>query len=317
MNCLISIIVPVYNSETFISECIESIMKQTYSEFELLLINDGSQDNSGSICKEYSKCDSRIRYYEKPNEGVSATRNLGLKYAIGQYVTFVDSDDIIEPNYLQSLICQKDFDLVVSGFISKQNKQYLKEVKFPNLTIYLNNFNRIFDRILTYGTPWAKLFKMEIIKKYNIHFNTKLSLHEDHLFYFEYIKRIQSIAIIEDVQYIYVNRLSGKSLSRDTKLKSQEKLLAYKLLNSELISIISNNKINKTLVPKSLNFITRILISAINTAICENNDIHMNEECKNIIKHHYTPTSLMGKFQKICIVYLPFCLYKKLIKINM
>lgn len=313
MSSLISIIVPIYNAESFLPECIESILKQTYKDFELLLINDGSHDNSAKICEQYGNYDSRIRYFEKSNEGVSAARNIGLKYASGQYVTFIDSDDIVKSDYLQSLIDNNNSDLVVSGFISLHNNQIMREVKFPNLTIDLSKNSSILDKVLTFGTPWAKLFKLEILRKYNIQFNSKLSLHEDHLFYFEYIKHIHSITTTDKVQYIYINRSNGQSLSRDLKHKSQNKFLAYNLLNSTLKEILANNKINNSTVPQTLNFIIRIFISYINLAIYEKKDIHINKQQKKIIKKYYNPVSVIGKIQKFCILNLTFSLYKKLI----
>lgn len=313
MNSLISIVVPVYNAEPFLSECIESILKQTYTNFELLLINDGSLDNSASICMQYCNCDSRIRYFEKPNEGVSATRNIGLKHASGQYVTFIDSDDIVKSDYLQSLIDNSNSDLVVSGFVSLHNNQTIREVKFPNSTIDLSNYNPTLDKVLTFGTPWAKLFKLEILRKYNIQFNPKLSLHEDHLFYFEYIKHIHNITTTDKVQYVYINRSNGQSLSRDLKQNSQNKFLAYDLLNSALETILTNNKIQDSTIPQTLNFIIRIFISYINLAICEKKDIHINKQQKDTIRKYYKPISTIGKIQKFCILNLPFSFYKKLI----
>ena len=286
MNGLISIIVPIYNAESFLPECIESILKQTYTDFELLLINDGSHDNSAAICEKYCSCDSRIRYFEKSNEGVSATRNIGLKYASGQYVTFIDSDDIVKSDYLQSLVDNDNSDLVISGFISLHNNQVIREVKFPNSIIDLNQNSSILDKVLIFGTPWAKLFKSEIIRKYNIQFNPKLTLHEDHLFFFDYVKHIHSITTTDKIQYIYINRSNGQSLSRDLKQNSQNKFLAYNLLNSTLKKILSDNKISDSTVPQTLNFIIRIFISYINLAICENKDIQINKQQKYMIKKY-------------------------------
>ena len=106
-----SIIVPVYNSESFIKVCLDSILEQTYPDFELLLIDDGSTDRSGEICDKYAGKDSRIRVFHEKNEGVSASRNKGLEMASGRYVNFVDSDDWVSPDYLQSYVdARKDFD---------------------------------------------------------------------------------------------------------------------------------------------------------------------------------------------------------------
>ena len=104
MNELISIIVPVYNVEQFLARCIDSIRAQTYRNIEILLIDDGSTDNSGRVCDEYAKQDGRIKVYHKPNGGVSSARNYGLDRATGKYIGFVDSDDFIAPDMYEYLI---------------------------------------------------------------------------------------------------------------------------------------------------------------------------------------------------------------------
>ena len=102
MNELISIIVPIYNVENYLRQCLDSIMNQTYRNFECLLINDGSSDNSEDICREYVSKDSRFRYFEKENGGVSSARNLGIECSGGAYITFIDADDWVDSDYFRS-----------------------------------------------------------------------------------------------------------------------------------------------------------------------------------------------------------------------
>ena len=99
----ISIIIPIYNVESYLRKCLDSIMEQSFSYFELLLINDGSTDSSGQICQEYVEKDDRIRYFEKENGGVSSARNFGIKHSRGEYITFIDSDDWVDSDYLEVL----------------------------------------------------------------------------------------------------------------------------------------------------------------------------------------------------------------------
>ena len=116
---LISIIVPVYNAEKYLQKCLDSILEQTYQNLEIIIVNDGSTDNSGQICHEYEQKDSRIIYMEKENGGVSDTRNTGLDRMTGSYVTFVDSDDWLEPNYVQFLyekLIEHQADIVVGNY---------------------------------------------------------------------------------------------------------------------------------------------------------------------------------------------------------
>ena len=118
-NELISVIVPIYNVENYLRMCLDSIQNQTYKNFECLLINDGSPDNSAEICREYVAKDSRFRYFEKENGGVSSARNLGIECSEGVYITFVDSDDWVEPDYLEvlySIIVQEKADISVSTY---------------------------------------------------------------------------------------------------------------------------------------------------------------------------------------------------------
>lgn len=110
MNPLISVIVPVYNSGQYLARCIESVLHQSFVDFELLLINDGSSDDSSSICSDYAVRDNRIRVFHQNNAGVSAARNLGIKEIRGKYLAFVDADDYVYPNYLKDLYESLRFD---------------------------------------------------------------------------------------------------------------------------------------------------------------------------------------------------------------
>lgn len=128
----ISIITPVYNTEPYLAECIESILDQTFTDFELLLIDDGSQDHSWEICEHYAKIDSRIRIFRQANSGVSATRNKGLAEACGRRITFIDSDDRIGRNWLQSFYDNmKESDFVVQGYTRWEKEKRNAFVPIP------------------------------------------------------------------------------------------------------------------------------------------------------------------------------------------
>ena len=118
---LVSIIVPVYNVEQYLRRCIESILSQTYHNFELILVDDGSTDSSGAICDEYALADERIHVIHKPNGGVSSARNAGIDTAKGEYILFVDSDDRVEPQHISNMIPSADEDLVRAGFKRMKN----------------------------------------------------------------------------------------------------------------------------------------------------------------------------------------------------
>lgn len=140
MESLISVIIPVYNTENYIGVCLESLVKQTYTNFEVLMIDDGSTDNSGRICQEYTESDSRFHYYRKENGGVSSARNLGIEYSRGDYLTFVDSDDWVEEDYLEVL-----YSALVSESASVSISTY-KRFSMEDNTWYFHSFQRGYDK---------------------------------------------------------------------------------------------------------------------------------------------------------------------------
>lgn len=208
---MISVIVPVYNTEKYLCECIDSILAQTYTDFEVLLIDDGSTDKSGEICDEYTQKDSRICVFHKNNGGVSSARNIGLENAKGEWVCFVDSDDIIPSDSLA--FYEKALDDDIDFFFSKYR------ILFQNGDLraeYKNNDNRDYslEEFLPkmyiikdgeyLGFICSKLFRRSVISKYKLRFNEKIYFNEDRLFTVQYIcysKR--DIRYINSLTYIY------------------------------------------------------------------------------------------------------------------
>ena len=178
MNDLISVIVPVYNTEKYLRKCIESILNQSYTNIELLLINDGSPDSSAEICREYLHKDKRCYYFEKENGGLSDARNYGIERAKGEYITFVDSDDFLMDLALEKLHATAllgEADLVVGGFCYFDSPSfYLFDRKvFGNLPITIvekefavNQMDEMSDApFLCYSTAWGKLYKSSLFKE--------------------------------------------------------------------------------------------------------------------------------------------------------
>ena len=163
----VSIIVPVYNVERFLPKCLDSILNQTFQNFELLLIDDGSSDNSGSICDEYAKKDSRIKVFHQENKGVSFARNLGLDYAQGKYILFVDSDDWVASEYLQDFIrivdSKKETDIILSGFVNVYKDREIKKTFLEQRILCFDALTELL--IFRYGYPWGKLYRNDIIKE--------------------------------------------------------------------------------------------------------------------------------------------------------
>jgi len=204
-DVLISIIIPVYKAEKYIVQCIESILVQTYKNFELILIDDGSPDRSGIICDEYAEKDTRIRVLHQKNAGPSCCRNRGIELAKGKYLCFVDSDDWVDVDYLASMVEEmtENVDLVVGGFIleGKERKILKKEHQIFTLKDK-DNFHDLVVKRLLFG-PCQKMYSLSIVKKYHLLFPEGIHYGEDRLFNYAYLHHVNYIASIAHAAYHY------------------------------------------------------------------------------------------------------------------
>lgn len=240
----VSIIIPVYNCDTVLSRCLESILQQVYIDFEVLLINDGSTDMTPQICEEFSKRDHRIRTYHKTNGGVSSARNLGLKYATGKYITFVDGDDWIGPFYISNLLSHiaKDVDLVISynWYITSEKQE---QEHYPSCKIDAETFQLMFSKNdLHYHTsPWGKLYRKRILEKYNLNFDEGMHIGEDLLFLYNYMLVSKQIVISSDTDYFYVADMPESLTKRVNKV--EDELHSYKRVYSIIDRLITERNI--------------------------------------------------------------------------
>lgn len=241
---MISIIVPVYNAAKTIERCVDSIIKQTYIDWELLLINDGSNDNSPVICDRYAKQDSRIRVFHKENGGVSSARNLGLNNVNGDWVTFVDSDDWIKEKYLEHLISHVDdcIDLVIS-YAYIYNELGKRKECYPSKIVTDDNFESIFieNDMHWHTSPWSNLYRMDIIRKFSLGFCEGMYIGEDALFLYSYLLVSKKFFISSDTDYCY-NEISQNSLTKRINKLSSE-LLSYTKISNIVKSLIKVKKI--------------------------------------------------------------------------
>lgn len=190
---MISVIIPAYNSAKTIRQCVQTVLNQTFKDWELIIIDDGSKDGTFDICKSF--VDSRIRVFHQENGGVSSARNLGLKIAQGDYIAFIDSDDFIEADYLQHLSQGLGYDIVISGFCydntpessSFRLKLADRETVGRELTKLINA-----DQLCY---PWGRLFKRSIIETYHIRFDEAMRFAEDNVFNWEYLCHAESLYI--------------------------------------------------------------------------------------------------------------------------
>jgi len=246
----VSIIVPVYNSEKYLNKCIDSIISQTYSNIEILIIDDGSNDQSVNICHEYKKKDNRIKIIKEKHRGVSNARNVGLENASGDYILFVDSDDWIEKKLIEesiSLYKESIADIVIYNLrqFDNKNQRFCKKQKGYKSGFF--KIQNILGELLKkeiLNAPWNKLYKKSIIDLQNIRFDVNIQIGEDLLFNINYFKAIKNIYITNSKLYNY--RIHDKSLTRVYK---EEKYIQLMEVNKELINwIIESDLKNKKIV---------------------------------------------------------------------
>lgn len=205
---MISVIVPVYKVEQYLTKCIESLLAQKFFDFELLLIDDGSPDKSGQICNEYAAKDSRILVFHKENGGVSSARNFGLDKAKGEWIVFVDSDDWVKEDYLSGLYeDQKKFnsDLVMQGLeMINYNQSIVKhslETRFYNSNEFMELFK--LNSLFFHGGPVCKLYNSEIISTHSIRFDNRIKILGDVVFMLTYLLHCTSVQLSDITNYYY------------------------------------------------------------------------------------------------------------------
>lgn len=210
MEDLISIIVPVYNSEKYIEKCINSLINQTYENLEIIIINDGSKDKSLEKIRKIAKMEQRIKVVSKENSGVSSTRNKGIELSNGKYIIFIDSDDYVEPNFVEVLhknLIENDVDLVSCAYyLETGNKLEPRYIKEKNNIL---NRNELYSSTINFESgitqsPCNKIFKANIIKKNNLCFPISIKVGEDMLFNIEYISFCEKGFFVNDILYHYI-----------------------------------------------------------------------------------------------------------------
>lgn len=301
MNFKISIIIPVYNAENTLNRCLDSIVNQEYKNYEVILINDGSTDNSKKILDEYKDKYTNIIVKHKINEGVSSARNMGLEIASGKYIMFADSDDFFINQWLGKLnheLLKDDIDLVVTSFIEvdfKRNELNHNILKDENQNSCI--VNKLPGFYFTEGfihPCWGKLYKKEIIINDNIRFLNQ-SLSEDTIFNISYLKYCKNILFLNKKLYVYdhcnVNNLTSKIYTNifEIYLDVEKKLESLNL---------SKDIIDNTMYPQYYNAIVKIMISN-NLKFIEKKVILNRALAQNTIKDKF---KIYNNNQKIKII---------------
>lgn len=208
---MISVIVPVFNAENTIKRCIESVLKQKYTDYELILINDGSTDKSAPICKDYIS--NKVHLYDKINGGVSSARNLGINKYNGEFITFLDADDYVEENWLSDYIENYNGeDILYQNAIwhKADGSLFYRKVSHIENMPTLEYIKMLYTKN-TLNFVWAALFKSSIIKNNNIYFNESLKYSEDCDFALRYCRYVNSIKILPCQNYHYILPLTVRS----------------------------------------------------------------------------------------------------------
>lgn len=267
----ISVIVPVYNTERYLRRCIDSILAQTFTDFELLLIDDGSTDASPAICDEYAQRDPRVRVFHKPNGGVSSARNLGLDNAIGEWISFVDADDWVDDVYFATLLkdATDTSDIIISNFIE------ISDAHTTNNEFKCNNLSKveIINKLLTsYGGTclWGRIFRHSVLKNNDLRCPDGISFCEDFLLSAKAMVLSNNIIVInEPLYYYYQNRNSI------CHTQSERQIIEAISMNNQFIEFLKkNNSYN----PLKKSMAWRYIAATQNWAT----DIELHKQIKNI-----------------------------------
>lgn len=231
MNPTVSIIVPVYNAEKNLDRCIESVLKQDYENFELILMDDGSKDNSGNLCDEYAKKDARIRVIHKENSGVSDTRNQAIKLASGEYLQFIDSDDWITPDatgLMVRMAQESKCEMVIADFyrVIGERLAHKGDIREDGLltreefALYMMEDPADFY----YGVLWNKLYRRDIVEEFQLRMDENISWCEDFIFNMEYIRHVKNVYALHVPIYYYVKTpgslvSQGMSITKTIQMK--------------------------------------------------------------------------------------------------
>ena len=313
---LISIIVPVYNASTHLSKCVESLINQTYKNIEIILIDDGSKDDSYKICKEYSIKDKRIKVIHKENGGVSSARNFGLKVAKGDYIGFVDSDDYVEKNMYELLINsinQNSSQIAICNiYYETENKEQVYSYSTKDFIFSRHEFPlNIYNILSINGYTWNKLYDRGLIYRDNefISFDENIGISEDSLFNYEIFDKNKEFlcSYIDEKMYHYIQEKNSVCNQRFT-LKKLEHFIA----REKEIDILKKNRLNSNFL--KIDYVvcfckTKILMKLLNTKKTElyNEVEKTNKKYLRSINFKKIPIKLKIKY--LTARYFPF-IYK-------
>ncbi len=247
----ISVIIPVYNAEKYLEKCIQSILNQTFTDFELILINDGSVDNSDEICLSFAARDKRIKYIKTENGGAARARNTGIEVSGGEYLVFIDCDDAVKPDYLERLYCavtESNADMVVCG-MNKYSKGRLlhcpnKEEIYSKCEYILAVFYGKIVYVTAFG-PCSKIISARVIKENNIRFPNEYKLSEDRIFNLDVMGKAEKVATIGYSGYCYNENPDSLTHNKGSKAILKNIILAETTFHEKAEALFKNNGLLK------------------------------------------------------------------------
>ena len=284
-NSKVSIIVSAYNAEKNIEQCINSIENQTYKDIEIIIINDGSKDNTQKISENLKKIYKNIIVVNQENKGVSQSRNTGIDKATGEYIMFVDSDDFIEKNMIETILKNKENDLTISNYKRYYGKDKIInnieiDEKIYNKEEFLENFWNLYNTYLI-NSPCFRIYRKDIIVLNEIKFNPKYELGEDLIFNLEYLNYCNKICVIN--KYLYNYRYSENSLT--TKYRKNYLEIQFQLIKFIEDFFEENNHMNEKNKKEIDKIICDVIISSIQNLFLESSYLSHKEK-KAILKQY-------------------------------
>jgi len=307
---IVSIIVPVYNVQDYLEPCLKSILVQTFTDFELILVDDGSSDSSGVICDDYALKDGRIKVYHQQNAGVSAARNKGIDNAVGKYILFIDSDDYVDEGYIQSFIDiqhDNEADWIIEG--------YKDGPDVPNAIVCRPYYEQLFSRfhITSRKGCYPKLYLREVLDVFDVKFEVGIGIGEDFLFNLNYLLFTNKVVMENKKLY---NRVARRdSLSRSSR-HPREGLLALNVFLSTAEKVVRElnlkGEATKSLYKESLLYIETLLNSIHNLPSRYERIECLNKIDLSFYDQYKKPSSFKERILVTCIRYRWFRIYDAL-----
>lgn len=326
---LVSIVVPVYNSHQYINECVDSILSQSYTEFELILVDDGSVDNSFTMCEQYALRDRRVRVIHQNNRGASAARNVGINAATGKYLCFVDSDDWIRSGYIADLV--RDLSpnegdgLVIHGLKEfNLKREMIRDVSFPERKLVGKDVALAFTEMEVYNSGYSasKLYSLRLINQYHIRFNEEIIHAEDMLFMLDYLKHANYVKFNSISNYIYELRHASLSSSNRPYWSEKKCYERMKKNRLELIQLfgLQEWELNKMEQVTSL-FLSRALMALFRPPYALPYKERMQQLYAltdydlTILKKYYYPWRIFDKIGKVLLINRFYWFYERIMSL--